>query len=1306
MSRRLSAAFLVVLMALTPLVPMASAHSEIGLSVDSSHVILSPGDATNITLSIHNNGSSIVSYNLSVAGQPSPWEVILSQSTINSVIPTTTVSTTIAVRLSTSALPSDSGNVTITVTEPSANISSEIVILLSVSPRYLPAIDTSTAGDNGLVEMNPGQTVNLSVEVRNDGNVDDTLLLSVDQSPDLAGFWANWTSSGNQSNNSSNNGTGNNSSSGNTTILNNILMFGNSYTQYNSLNLILEDLGIVNADAITSGGNRLSGHWDDVNTSGHNSNTTLRSNSTTWDYVVLQDQSQIPGFYRTNSDWIDSKNGAVSLAGAISDESSEAVLMMTWGRRSGDTNNPTLYSNFTVMQERLEQGYIDYRDNMSNSTIDVWIAPVGLAFQHIHDAVNASGTDPTTSGNTFYDLYSSDGSHPSLSGSYLAACVLYATMTGSSPVGSNDSVSLNSSLKLELQQAASATVFNETSYLSYPWQNNNTTTLMSSPQGWEVRFLDDTLDNMSAGETRTATLRISIPANENPDYYGFDLFAGTTLGNFSVSSTLVVNVTAVHDLTFTYVPSGVLLQPGENTTVILDLDSLSTADDNWTWSVSVDAGDCQAILPSYSTSITSGGSISVHVVISTNANSHVGDECDFTLSGVLDIDSTITESVSFTLIVGQQWNLSMILPEDVNMEVGFEENILVLITNNGSEQDDLLLEVADVEGMTITTPDPVTLERGESQYVPVTLLADSTISGEINISFSLSSANSAGESIDSLMTVMVATHGDLSIAGPSDNRVVIVAGSNGTVTLNLTNIGTHSLDLEPSILGLPSGISVLSSNANVIVDVDESVIVEVILLADTGMHPLSSNITLKFSDGITTTSLTIELQVINRIEVSVDVVSPRIVASPLNDENLTIMVTNLGTGNGTFLIDINTDETSDWFAVNIDKLSLSLEPGESGSLTLSVREIATGAPTSGAPLPIVVTSTADSSANDTLTVILVPQVADGIITIMSDDDTAKPGETIYGTVIVTNMGTATDSMLITTLELDCGLDELVQLGPSMSSAPIEWSCIIPEGASAGLDVLTFRLTSSARSDLVITSLELYTVKPVWGTSGVITFDISEDDFKMEMRDDKKILVRICNQANTVVSGSVEVTGTNSLRMHATFSSVGGDELNSTFELANLGCKDFNLLLVTQDLDGYQADIIVRAVTQVEGSTVSDESSPIEITVIGPHKPPEGINFGFMEINNQNSMTALASGWIFALLLLAYIRYFRKPAIEEDEEEDREKELVPLGINEVRVDENGKVTCCSCEQLLGIPRGNEPPFKFTCPKCSIKIRVVE
>jgi hypothetical protein len=102
-------------------------------------------------------------------------------------------------------------------------------------------------------------------------------------------------------------------------------------------------------------------------------------------------------------------------------------------------------------------------------------------------------------------------------------------------------------------------------------------------------------------------------------------------------------------------------------------------------------------------------------------------------------------------------------------------------------------------------------------------------------------------------------------------------------------------------------------------------------------------------------------------------------------------------------------------------------------------------------------------------------------------------------------------------------------------------------------------------------------------------------------------------------------------------------------------------------------------------------------------PPDGLNLGLLELNNKNSLMLLATGWIMSLLLLAYIRLFRKTAVLEEEEEEEE---IPLGPNEVRIDEYNKVTCCSCEARLGVPEDSEPPFRFTCPKCDTRIRVVE
>ena len=268
-----------------------------------------------------------------------------------------------------------------------------------------------------------------------------------------------------------------------------ILLMGNSYVASNSLHNLVD--GVMNAasqpanvSSLNGGGMRLSQHWSNVASAGHQWNTTL--NNGNWDWVVLQDQSQIPGFPRSQAEWVASKDGAIELAEVIEDNGGETVLMMTWGRRNGDSTNSWRFPDFSTMQDELESGYLDYRDNISANGGNAWVAPVGLAFEHIHDKIVAEGGTPTNSGNTFYNLYTGDGSHPSLSGSYLAAVVLYATITGNDPVGLSHSTSLSNGLVLELQQAAAATVFNETSHLDYPWQTTNQNPIPPNYLAWEM----------------------------------------------------------------------------------------------------------------------------------------------------------------------------------------------------------------------------------------------------------------------------------------------------------------------------------------------------------------------------------------------------------------------------------------------------------------------------------------------------------------------------------------------------------------------------------------------------------------------------------------------------------------------------------------------------------------------------------------------------------------------------------------------------------------------------------------------------
>ena len=253
-----------------------------------------------------------------------------------------------------------------------------------------------------------------------------------------------------------------------------VLLMGNSYTYGNDLDSLVESIfknSYEDAKGVrlAEGGLTLSEHGNRVRLSGTIWNTTLNG-GTRWDYVILQDHSQIPGFLTDNRNWVDSLSGAKKLDPMIERAGAETVFLMTWGRRDGDPSNINRYPNYTAMQSHLEIGYRKYAENVSTEDRPIWIAPVGLAWKHIFEEINQTGSDPTSPGTLFYDLYSSDGSHPSLSGSYLAACVIYATTTGRSPVGSRDTTPLSSDLRSKLQVAAHETVFNENPSYSYPWQ--------------------------------------------------------------------------------------------------------------------------------------------------------------------------------------------------------------------------------------------------------------------------------------------------------------------------------------------------------------------------------------------------------------------------------------------------------------------------------------------------------------------------------------------------------------------------------------------------------------------------------------------------------------------------------------------------------------------------------------------------------------------------------------------------------------------------------------------------------------------
>ena len=194
----------------------------------------------------------------------------------------------------------------------------------------------------------------------------------------------------------------------------NILFIGNSYTYYNDLDIIFEQLcrsngRQVNAFRVTQGGRRLIQFKDENDPVTQELLSALQNRR--YDVCFLQEQSLLPIL-----DLNAFLEGVTHAARLVKAQNPQLILYATWSRKEGC---PVLAEhNWTPasMTADLNTAY-----HKAGSALGAKISPVGLVFEKVRQA------DPTI------DLHAPDLSHPSSLGSCLAALTHYFTLFGSFP---------------------------------------------------------------------------------------------------------------------------------------------------------------------------------------------------------------------------------------------------------------------------------------------------------------------------------------------------------------------------------------------------------------------------------------------------------------------------------------------------------------------------------------------------------------------------------------------------------------------------------------------------------------------------------------------------------------------------------------------------------------------------------------------------------------------------------------------------------------------------------------------------------
>jgi plastocyanin len=205
------------------------------------------------------------------------------------------------------------------------------------------------------------------------------------------------------------------------------LFLGNSYTGVNNLPQMVAAVSNSNGDTLLFDSNTPGGYTFQ----GHSTNAASLAKIAVgnWDYVVLQEQSQFPSFpisqVQTSvfpyAQFLDSVINAQNPC-------AETVFYMTWGRKNGDASNCASWP--PVCSYSGMDSLLNLRYRMMAENNDAILSPVGAVWKYIRQNY------PTL------ELYQSDDSHPSVAGTYAAACCFYTAMFRKDPT----TITFNSTL--------------------------------------------------------------------------------------------------------------------------------------------------------------------------------------------------------------------------------------------------------------------------------------------------------------------------------------------------------------------------------------------------------------------------------------------------------------------------------------------------------------------------------------------------------------------------------------------------------------------------------------------------------------------------------------------------------------------------------------------------------------------------------------------------------------------------------------------------------------------------------------------
>ena len=223
-----------------------------------------------------------------------------------------------------------------------------------------------------------------------------------------------------------------------------VLFLGNSYTYVNNLPQITADIATSMNDTLLFDSNTPGGYT----LQGHSTNATSLSKIMVgnWNYVVLQEQSQLPSFdiVQVETDVFPYAHTLDSLINEYNN-CAQTLFYMTWGRKNGDASNCSSWP--PVCTYNGMDSLLHLRYQMMADSNNAEVSPVGAVWNYIRQNFPS------------IDLYQADESHPSAAGSYAAACSFYTSMFRKNPLLISYDYTLSPIDAMHIRTAVKAVLF-------------------------------------------------------------------------------------------------------------------------------------------------------------------------------------------------------------------------------------------------------------------------------------------------------------------------------------------------------------------------------------------------------------------------------------------------------------------------------------------------------------------------------------------------------------------------------------------------------------------------------------------------------------------------------------------------------------------------------------------------------------------------------------------------------------------------------------------------------------------------------